>query len=323
LGVKKGGIYHFAGADWQAHRLDNAAWERYSSQVDPDFSENVEPVAAPDGSVWVADNYNLWHFEDDQWTVQREPAGARIMFTSAPAFAPDGSMWIGTMRSGVFNFDGKRWQQYTRKDGLVSNDWVSEVAVTGEGTAWFGTTSLIKEKIGGLSRFDGQRWDTYPWTWNGSIGSVLAADPDGGVWVGTAEGLSHYVDGAWVNYTDLDGLPDNGIHSLAVSPEGILWVGCSTGLARFEGKRWQTYTFSMYDGSLVGSITALAVEENGAVWAAVYPFGVRRFDGQQWAVYTSRDGLGDDAVRHIAVASDGSVWFAAAGGLSRYKPAVP
>jgi len=37
--------------------------------------------------------------------------------------------------------------------------------------------------------------------------------------------------------------------------------------------------------------------------------GVSRFDGQTWTTYTTDDGLADNSVESIAVASDGVLWF--------------
>ncbi len=327
LGLERSGIYHFAGDDWKGRRLDNTVWERYSPQDNLDFPSNVEPVVAPNGVVWVADSYNLWHFENDQWTVQKSPAGKFIWFESAPAFAPDGSMWIGTMDSGVFNFDGKRWRQYTHKDGLLSDNWVDGVAVTTDGTAWFETYEVDKDDMpaaGGLSSFDGKQWNTYPWSEDGLRGSIMVAAPDGTLWMGTYDGLFHYVDGEWVNYTEAAGLPDDWIRSLAVSRDGVLWGGVDKGVFRFDGKNWQTYAIPVeVDGQTMEiAASALAIEDDGTVWAAMENWGVRYFDGRQWKSFTTRDGLGDNEVSSITIMPDGSVWFATAGGFSRYKPAA-
>ena len=47
---------------------------------------------------------------------------------------------------------------------------------------------------------------------------------------------------------------------------------------------------------------------------------ISRFDGQEWTIYTTEDGLADNYVAAITVAPDGAVWFGSEHGLSRYLP---
>lgn len=98
--------------------------------------------------------------------------------------APDGAIWAGTWGGGVSRFDGRRWKNFTTRDGLAGNI-VYSIAQESSGVFWFGTNR-------GVSRFDGKRWRTFDKR-DGLLQEhvyALAVAPNGDVWVGTKRGVS-------------------------------------------------------------------------------------------------------------------------------------
>jgi len=88
---------------------------------------------------------------------------------------------------------------------------------------------------------------------------------------------------------------------------------------------WTTHTTS--DGLPYPSVTAIAIGPHGEIWCVPYVEetggGIAHFDGNMWKHYTTKDGLGSDAVlwteHTLAVSSDGVVWVATfGGGVSRF-----
>lgn len=97
--------------------------------------------------------------------------------------APDGVIWAGTWGGGVGRFDGKRWTNFTSKDGLAGNIVYSMVQ-DDKGVLWFGTDM-------GVSRFDGKTWSTLGKA-EGLFDSnvyALAVAPNGDIWAGTKRGV--------------------------------------------------------------------------------------------------------------------------------------
>ena len=93
--------------------------------------------------------------------------------------AQDDTVWAGTWGGGVSHFDGRRWRNLTRADGLAGNI-VYSIAQDESGVLWFGTNA-------GLSRYDGRSWHTYGRR-DGLLDEniyAIAVAPGGEVWIGT------------------------------------------------------------------------------------------------------------------------------------------
>lgn len=98
--------------------------------------------------------------------------------------APDQSVWAGTWGGGVSRFDGKKWTNYTTREGLAGNI-VFSIAQDAKGVLWFGTNN-------GVTRYDGKTWRSFGRN-EGLLESnvyALAVAPNGDVWAGTRKGVA-------------------------------------------------------------------------------------------------------------------------------------
>jgi ligand-binding sensor domain-containing protein len=104
--------------------------------------------------------------------------------------AQDGSVWAGTWGGGAARFDGERWTNLNRRDGLAGNI-VYAITQDASGALWFGTDQ-------GVSRYDGQRWSSVARAQGLPDDHVyaLALNPDGSVWAGTRGGVAR------INWSD-------------------------------------------------------------------------------------------------------------------------
>ncbi|MEW6752930.1 MAG: ATP-binding protein, partial [Candidatus Latescibacterota bacterium] len=69
-------------------------------------------------------------------------------------------------------------------------------------------------------------------------------------------------------------------------------------------------------------VTSLAEDRDGRLWFGTYAHGVGVSDGRDFAFYTTREGLIHDHVNDVLVDRQGHLWFATAGGVSRYDGQV-
>ena len=98
--------------------------------------------------------------------------------------AADQSIWAGTWGGGVSRFDGKKWTNFTVKDGLAG-DIVYSMAQDGKGVMWFGTSK-------GLTGYDGKTWRSID-SQSGLLDNnvyALAVAPNGDIWAGTKRGVA-------------------------------------------------------------------------------------------------------------------------------------
>ncbi len=120
--------------------------------------------------------------------------------------------------------------------------------------------------------------------------------------------------------------PNQGSHvaSLAVDGRGSLWVGMEDWAVwnrtvdnRGE-QRWRQFTVK--DGLGDNNAYAVAGDQQGRVWIGHRNHGVSVWNGQSWKNYGALEGPLGERVFDIAVCpTDGDVWIASSGGLSRYS----
>jgi ligand-binding sensor domain-containing protein len=145
---------------------------------------------------------------------------------------------------------------------------------------------------------------------------------DGSLWAATTGGVAHWnlADDSYVQYTAADGLASDYVTGVAVAPapqggtSGSLWFSTGSGVSHFTGSTWTTYTTA--DGLAAGAPQAVAVTPGGEVWVGTTE-GISRFANGVWTSYLPGVRAWD-----VAVAPDGSIWFANHGaGVNRYTPA--
>ena len=120
------------------------------------------------------------------------------------------------------------------------------------------------------------------------------------------------------------------VTTLAQDEEGALWVATEeAGVWRYAAdadksgatrKMWTQFTAK--DGLADESVYALAVDQQGRVWAGTLNHGVSVWNGKEWRNYGVLDGALGERVFDIAVCpTDGDVWIATNAGLTRYSVA--
>lgn len=151
---------------------------------------------AANGDLWVASLEGAWRLREGAWRNLRQADGLRENWLASAVPAPDGSVWLGYhAAAGVTQLDlsGPRpvARHYTKKDGL-SSDLSYFLRWDKNGHLWNGTDS-------GVNRFDGRRWTAYRrpdgLVWDDCDTDAVLAASDGGVWIGTSQGLAHYRPG--------------------------------------------------------------------------------------------------------------------------------
>lgn len=99
------------------------------------------------------------------------------------------------------------------------------------------------------------------------------------------------------NFTTSDGLPNNAVRSLFLDSKNILWIGTENGVSRMENGTFTTIDESHGLGH--NSCWDIAEDSDGNMWFASYGGGVSKFDGKNFTVFTTKDGLLANKTRKV------------------------
>jgi ligand-binding sensor domain-containing protein len=287
------GIYRFDGESWQ--KIEGISGLVY------------DLAFAVDGTPWVATGSQhypagrLAYRAGDTWIDVSDTHGTD--FSGIIATGPSGELAAATWLGVAVHEDGE-WRLL--RDGPTSNG-VTTVAVTPDGTAWFGFGDHSTSTPGrGVSRLNGAEWQYF--LDNAEV-NVLAVAPDGSLWAGVGCSVQRFDGLAWQTVGRCkEDLPPGNIIGVDFTPDGTVWAASGLGLARFDGKTWTTFE------KLANSVVAAP---DGAVWISGWEgsqnsYYVARFDGETWATYKLADAY-PDTFRASAVTPNGRVWDTAPG----------
>lgn len=126
--------------------------------------------------------------------------------------------------------------------------------------------------------------------------------------------------GIWRSYTTIDGLANNMIWSVHRDGAGLLWFGTIGGISRFDGAHFSTFAApkelmhyrikSMHHQRAKQGTSA-------AMWFGSENEGAWRFNGQDFANFTTKDGLVHNQIWALCEHPAGDLFFGTKGGLSR------
>lgn len=146
----------------------------------------------------------------------------------------DGYLWLATWE-GPVRYNGREFKVFDDLDELQ----MPESGTLGLATSVTGDSVWFSGPRGGLTRFDGERWQAL----ERSPGFVfkLARDPAGDLWAAASgSGVARYQGNSLLRtYTQGDGLPHGFAFSVQVTPAhgertATLWAGTSGGLTYYD-----------------------------------------------------------------------------------------
>ncbi len=147
------------------------------------------------GTIWVANPDALWSLREGQWREHRRADG---LLTDSPyvmALAADGSIWMRHRYDAGVDRIEVSGDRIVRATAIVPADPKSVEVTAFHGFDAFG--NFWRGSANGVAVRRGDTWTTLTiedgLVWNDCDGEAFWADADGGVWLGTSGGLSHYL----------------------------------------------------------------------------------------------------------------------------------
>jgi signal transduction histidine kinase/ligand-binding sensor domain-containing protein len=305
LAVGKGGAHENEvastanGTIWHANTAGCGPFDgkRFQS-IDPADGEGGHLARAGDGGMWATRGNRLVHYHPDgsQGTV----ADVSALFVHVMMEDSSGTLWVGTNNAGLMRFRDGKWARVPVEGGAVSSLFEDR-----EGDIWVGTSSA------GVSRLHARRFHLRQ-TKDGLLDddtTSVCADNEGRLWLaGRGSMLVRATDATNRAFNVPSGWPDwpRGIMTVHSDPTGGVWVGTGHGLLHIrEG------TFRRE--SLLDPVTALQVDRNGILWAAIVKGPLVRREAGQDIRMPETGGL----IRVISLAEDavGRIWAGTEDGL--------
>jgi signal transduction histidine kinase len=228
----------------------------------------------------------------------------------------EGNIWAGTL-NGLDRFHDLAVPTFSVRQGL-SNALVGSVLAARDGSVWFGTFSGLNVWKGGQITIPRTGSAQRDGKLNGLDPNSLYQDPRGRVWVSTRDGVGYLENDLFVS---VSGVPGGNVWAFAEDAAGNLWIdNLTVGLLRLSphGDVQQIPWPAL--GRQDPATALVADRSQRGLWIGFDHGGVAYFAGDQvrkW--YGAADGLGEGRVTGLHLDSDGTVWAATEGGLSRLK----
>lgn len=301
-------------------------------------------AAARDGGIWIAAANGIFRATADGRV--RRVDSATAPFASYPNVLLEdrsGSLWIGTSPDGLFHVSatGNLERIATSYPEIISLDedregniWagtsgsgvdcISRRAIMVEGD----TTVLPQSAIQSVCEdADNVVWGctqsgtlvqrTAAGTWRTQEGwpagvTALAADPGGGIWIGTRKSALYRMrGGSAAEWTAQRGLRGHTVSGIVVAKDRTVWLS----LQGPNAIEWLDNNDVLHETvpGPGGRVESLGTDSTGRVWVGLGKGRLLRIDGKQ-LVDATPDGSPLAPVRAIHARADGSLWLGYRGG---------
>jgi PAS domain S-box-containing protein len=270
--------------------------------------ERLKPYGG-DGDPNVV--YHL--YEDPQGNVRFSQSGDLYQATTAGrlliasdvnaqylASDRDGDLWLGTRTRGLFRLKSQAVKMFTAADGLPPGKPMAVLAAS-DGKLW------VANYCGGLSRFDGRRFQTY--VDKDALDSCvfsLAEDRNHDILLGIhGGGVSRFRNGHFIEVSAPDRLTNHVVTAIVPAKNGPLWIAYSDGLDRVADG--QVRRFTTADGLSSNSVLSAYEDRRGVLWVETTK-GIDRLKNDRFVTVLTADsfpteagrfGFGEDRFGHL------------------------
>ena len=115
-----------------------------------------------------------------------------------------------------------------------------------------------------------------------------------------------------------NGLPQNTVQALAQTKDGFIWLGTEVGLVRFDGNSFQVFDKNTSPALPGNDIRCLLAARDGSLWIGTSE-GLARWKDGTVTAFTTKDGLPQAEILHLAEDGQGRVRVGTSQGLAYFE----
>ncbi len=294
------GCVWFYTADGRTSRYQDGKMSTDPSLISRELVLRAAKVLIPgqSGSFWSIQmgRVQKWRNNQRERDVEVYPWRINTIVTSACEDS-DGNLIVGTRGEGVFwlGADGN-WRHISTEQGL-SSALVLSLCLDREGNLWVGTDGEY------LDRIKRKIFNT-PSEHRSWVVQSISGDESGGLWTAfNAHGVTYWLTNSVQDFGVGRG---SNAWTVLVDRKQQIWVGTrGEGLFQFQTNHFQAASGADILGQ---QIFALLEDHAGQLWVGTQN-GLARWNGQDWKIYTTHDGLSENIVRALAEDAEGNLWI--------------
>jgi len=340
IGTENGGLSVF-----------NPATEIFNNFLHDDFdnssiSSNSLYTSYKDhkGNMWIGtfsggvDLFNKDYSKFAHYKHNTDPASLSNNFVLCIKEDTKKRIWIGTDGGGLdlFNQQTKKFTHYAHRQGdknSICGNYVLNVCEDSRGNIWVGTwgdgLTVFNPEKNTFKHFKNNPSDSN--SLNGNNAWAIFEDHDKNIWVGThgngidlynpvTETFTHHVH----NNQEPSSISSNIIHMITEDAKGNLWIATDDGGLNMFDKKNNKFSAFIHDAKRnsisSNSVSTVYRDKKDNLWIGTMG-GLNYFDTktQQFTVYTTANGLPNDATFGMLEDEKNNLWISTNKGIAEFN----
>jgi ligand-binding sensor domain-containing protein/serine phosphatase RsbU (regulator of sigma subunit) len=269
------------------------------------------------GNLWVGTTEGLSLFDGVKFTTIKDKGLDHKIYSIYEDMS--GIVWFSTEGAGMVYYDGKKFTQINKKDGLPT-DSVFCIIQDHEKNYWIGTYHFGVCKIEGANIKSG-KLNCHTFSKKDGLSSnnifCLFQDKEQTIWLGTTNGaVSQYKNGLFNKFIISEETSGDYISQIIEDNRGNIWIGTwEHGLIKFSNNLFSFYSES--EGLQSHFILSLFEDCANNIWIGTDQ-GLCVFKNEAIVNFNEFDGLPSKTVQCVSEIFDKTVLCGTAPGLSFY-----